>query len=163
LGRDTARNALIPGELVHGWPYVGIMNQRLCLNVPFYKRERRENGFYMYPISRVITYTYPTANTVRFQDLRYLKEYKAVDFSKPIEVFKHEAVKDFTAAEYREHVAALYAKYDELLESLMEDKDFTGEDEMRRLFRILMEPRMYPCYLALSRNFFADYCGAELV
>lgn len=159
--KSDARKLLIPMELSAGWPSISIKKQQLCITLPYFKVQPGKGGqIFLFPLSYVMTLTWPNGVMIDFAELKYKKEYnKSIDFTKPVGIFKHEAVKNWTREEYAAKRKELYSYYDELIAGISEKKDFMHADEMRSLFRMLMEPSLYPMYRNIAGNFFESYCG----
>ena len=160
VNKSEFRRRLIPMELSSGWPSVSIKNAQICITVPFFRMQPGSEGkIALFPLSCLFTLTWPHAMVVEFASLRYRKEYKNIDFAKPVGIFKHEAVKDLPKDEYIAKRNELFALYDQLLDSITNRKAFEKEEEMRGLFRIMMEPSLYPMYKHIAQKFFETYCG----
>jgi hypothetical protein len=160
LNKGGVRKYLLPMEMASGWPSVVIKSGQLCVVVPFFRTQRVENGkSLLYPLMYTMTLTWPNAKMVEFSALRYNKEYRAVDFSKPVGIYPHDAAKDFQKNEYTVKRDKLFGMYDELISCVLDKNDFAGIEEMKKLFQLLMEPSLYPMYLNISGKFFRTYCG----
>jgi hypothetical protein len=156
------RRRIIPMELSSGWPIISIRGGRTCVTIPYFRTQRGAEGkTYLYPLSYTITRTWPDGAVIEFASLRYKKEFRGLEFGKPVGIFKHEAVKDMTKEEYEGKREQLFAYYDELLQRIEMGEEFTHGEEMQSLFQTLMEPSLYPMYVRLSKGFFTQYCGLE--
>lgn len=158
--RSDTRRRLIPMEFSSGWPSISIKNNQICVTVPYFRSHPGKDGkMLLFPISYLMTLTWPNAGVVEFASLKYRKEYKGIDFGKPVGIFKHDAVKDFIKEEYMAKRTTLFGLYDQLIDCITGQKEFMQVEEMRGLFQIMMEPSLYTMYQNLARNFFDSYCG----
>jgi hypothetical protein len=96
---------------------------------------------------------------VEYSILAFDKEYKQIDFSKPVGLFPHESAEGLSKEEYRTKRNELFSLYDELIECIAEKKPFNNDEKMRTLFSVLMEPSLYPMYKHISPKFYEKYCG----
>jgi hypothetical protein len=162
INKSELRRCSIPMELSSGWPFVSIKKNTICVTIPYFATQRtKEKDYLLFPLSYLMTVTWSNGKIVELLSLKYNKEYKAIDFSKPVGVFKHEAVKDMNAEEYNAKKVDLYACYDKLIECITEKKSFDDEEKMRTLFKVLMEPGLYPMYKFISPKFYETYCGLD--
>lgn len=161
LNKSSARGFLVPMEMSSGWPSVSIKNGRVCITIPYFKTAPGESGqIFLFPLSYSVTLTWPEGNIVSFLRHSFDKEYKGIDFSKPVGTFKHEAIKALDKAAYILAKESCFAFYDELIECIIEQKDFTHQDEMSVLLGQLMEPSLLPMYQKIAPQFFGAYCDS---
>lgn len=159
---SEVRKRMIPMELSPGWPAISIKSSTICVSIPFLRTQLTEDKkVALFPLSSLLVLTWPNMAIAEFSVLKFKKEYSAIDYTKPVGVFKHEAIKDLNKKEYAEKRDELYSFYDELIDCIVNKKDFKREAEMRELFQLLMEPSLYPMYKHLFKNFFEVYCGLE--
>lgn len=164
VNKSDTRRRLIPMEMGSGWPSLSIKNKQICVTIPYFRTQSGEDGkVFVFPLSYILTVTWPNAAVVEFTSLRYKKEYNAIDFGKPAGTFKHEAVKDMNKDEYRDMRKSLFELYDELIECITDKKDFLGEKEFSQTLSVLMEPSLLPMYMHIAPKFFGSYChGKEI-
>ena len=160
VNKGEARSRLIPMELSSGWPSIAIKNKEICVTIPFFRGRRTQDGkTALFPISHVLTVTWPEAAVVDYMVLSFNKEYKQIDFSKPVGLFPHDSAEGLSKEDYKTKRNELFSLYDELIECITEKKPFTREEEMQSLFGILMEPPLYPMYKHIAPKFYEKYCG----
>ncbi len=142
-------------------PILQIKNGSLCLLIPFlrYKVTGRADRTLVYPIRYTATLELPEERVVGFADLSMDKQFEAVDFSKPVGLFRHESIQHLTKAEYQALRCELLGLYDTLAAALLLGHEFTEEKDQRmgELLRLLVEPSLYPMYRALDRDFYERY------
>lgn len=151
---------LLPMGLNAGWPYLTIRNKQLCVTIPYYRSELKPNdGTLLFPISYCMTTVWPSAKVVGYNNLRYDKAFKKINFDKPVGTFRHEAIKNLGKTEYTALRDELLACYDELIGCIFSDTAFENQPRMTQLLQLLMEPSMRPLYLYLCKPFFETYLG----
>lgn len=160
LNKSEIRKLLIPTECVSGWPYVSIKNGKICVSVPYFKTRSAGNGkFYLFPLSHSLTLTWDNGVVVDFTRFSFTKDFKGVDYAKPVGTFKHEAIADMAKEEYAKKREELFNCYDELISCIEQKKEFPHEAQMREALSLLMEPSLLPFYRRLNAKFFDKYCG----
>lgn len=151
----------VPMEYTAGLPILRIKNEKLCLVVPFlkYKITGVVDKTLVYPIRYVFEVTLPDMNCVGYQDLAVDPKFVRVDFEKPIGLFRHDAVKNYSQREYNELRDKLFSMYDKMIEALLEDKEYSEEDDknFEELLKIMIEPSLKPIYKALDEDFYYKY------
>lgn len=161
LSRSEVRKRLIPQELSAGWPSISMKRGELCITIPYFgtKKQDGELGIQLYPLAYTLTASWKAGKIINYNCLIYDKDYKDIDFNQSCGMFKHEAIKRYTKDQYVRERNKLFAFYDELLECLVNQRDFEKHSEMKQLFSKLMEPGQYPMYQKLAPRFFHNYCG----
>ena len=161
--KSSFRTTSIPMELRAGWPCVRLIGKTLCITLPYYKAERMNGKYKIYPLYSAVTF--PVGNPDRIVDYTifpYQKEWSGVDYTKGVGYFKHEALSDVkTKDEYEALCKELYKYYDEMIKAVSEKKPFEHEAEMSKLFTKLMEPGQYPLYLKLNKKFYSSFCKLQ--
>lgn len=146
---------------VAGLPILHIRNQELCMTIPFLKY--RVTGFVdktqVYPIRYTVTMVLPERQFVEFKNLAYQPGFGESDFTKPVGLFRHEAVKNLTKQEYMQAREELMGLYDKVIGVLLYDEDYNAQDEkrMRQLMQMMIEPSLLPAYKALDEDFYNKY------
>ena len=160
VNKSETRGGLIPMEVSSGWPSIAIKNKEICITIPYFRGRRTQDGkTALYPISHVLTVKWSDMAVVDYSVLAFDKEYKQIDFSKPVGLFPHESVEGLSKEDYKAKRDELFSLYDELIECVAEKKPFNNEGKMRTLFNVLMEPSLYPMYKHISPKFYEKYCG----
>lgn len=158
---DFVLHCNMPLGYVPGLPILKILNDELCLEVPFlkYKLTGQPDQTLVYPLRYTVTMTLPEKKMVAFSNLAYDSRFAQVDFDQPIGTFRHEAVKHLKKDEYRKVREELLDQYDKVARALLEGAPYTAEDEahMRRLMQMMLEPSLLPLYQALDADFFEKY------
>ena len=157
LKRNETVLSTIPMGLVAGLPIVQIRNKEVCLIVPYFRfvGSREADKSLVYPIKYTVKVLWSSGRVVGMEDLEYNQMFSKVDFKKPIGKFRHEAIKQFNAGQYREKRSELFSMYDKLINHLQDDTEFTEEDEasFSDLLSIILEPSLVPIYKALDPKF----------
>lgn len=154
---DTARS-LIPMEFVSGLPALGIRRGQICITIPYYRAKvQPEDKTLIYPLAYSITALWSNGMIVEYKNFNFVPEMKKLDFSKPIGIFRHEAVKNLNKQQYMELKNELFDCYDEYLKCIAEKRGFERAKRMKELFNIIMEPCQKPMYLIIGRKFFQDF------
>lgn len=160
FNRSPLRRTLIPANLYSGWPSLSKRGKCLCITIPYYSRTTNQDHMDLYPLYCSITLAVNDPDRVfDFTIYAYEKDWQDIDFGKPCGQFKHPALAHIkTREEYQALCDQLFACYDDLLEGIRTNAPFTGLEEMRRLFAILMEPSHYPQYLKIQPKFYSHIC-----
>ncbi len=144
-----------------GLPVLQIVNDRLCLKIPYlkYKVTGEVDKTLVYPIRYVVTVLLPEGSIVGFEDLTMNDRFKNVHFYNPVGLFRHEAVKSFSKKEYNEKRDELMGMYDKVANALVYGDDYTEEDDNKfsELLKIMVEPSVLPIYKAIDRDFYDKY------
>lgn len=151
----------MPMGYAEGLPVLQIRNGQLCLAIPFlrYQMTGQTDKTLVYPIRFVVTVLLPEGKVVGYQDLKVAPQFEKVDFTKPVGLFRHEAVKHMTKTEYTRKRKELLGMYDKVINALLYGEAYTQEDEaaMRQLLQIMVEPSQLPIYKALDEDFYTKY------
>ena len=160
FNRSEMKKAIIPQEMVSGWPNIKLMGKTLCVTIPYYGRIPAKGKFYLKPI--YCSVTIPVGNPEKIMDFTiypYQKGWEKLDYSKPVGCFKHEALNDVkTKGEYQALTMKLYDYFDLMVEAVLEKKPFEQESEMEKLYSKLMEPGHYSQYLKINKKFYGCMC-----
>lgn len=158
-------HAEMPMTYVTGLPILQILNDQLCLCVPFlqYRPTGHVDQTLVYPIRYTVTVSVPEFKPLAFMDLSIDPRFSEVDFSKPVGTFRHEAVKHLNKKEYDALRSRLLQQYDKVIRALLlgESYDESDEETMRQLMMQLTEPGLYPIYRALDEDFYHKYLAGE--
>lgn len=159
FNKSEMRKALVPLELASGWPSIRMINKRLCITIPYFRKAPAENCYALYPIWCSVTIMYKNPNKILdFTIYSTSPEWSDVDFSKPVGKFKHKELDDVkTRDEYIALCDKLYDRYDEMIAAVLANKPFEGEEKMRELFAKLMEPSLYPYYEKINKKFYFNF------
>lgn len=153
------RRKVIPQELVSGWPCIQKIGRTLCITIPYYARSVEEGKVALFPL--YCSVTFPLGNRNRLMDFTLYpnqKDWRDIDYTRPVGYFKHEALKDVgTKEEYQALCRELYSCYDQMVTAIRNEKPYDGE-EMTALFTKLMEPGHFPQYLRINRKFYSYFC-----
>lgn len=154
-------NAKMPLGYGCGIPTVQIRNGYLCLTVPYlkYKMTGKVDKTLVYPIRNVATVSLPEGDVVAFEDLRYDKRFEKVDFSQPIGLFRHDAIKELSQKEYNEKIDEIYTLYDKMIAALLYGEEYSDADDLKlgELIRMIVEPSLWPIYKAIDEDFYNKY------
>lgn len=154
-------NSSMPMGYVPGLPILCILNGNLCMKIPFlkYKVTGEIDKTFVYPTKYVATVTIPENQVVAFEDLSLKETFAKVSFSAPIGTFRHEAVKDLDKTAYDNLRSTLYEEYDKIVESLINGKEYSSNDEIkfRSLLNTILEPSLRPFYKAIDNDFANKY------
>lgn len=161
MRRRPEIEANVPMGYTPGLPVLNIINDNLCVEVPFlrYKVTGEKDRTLVYPVRYVATYLVPELTLVRFVDLAFTPEGEGTDFNRPVGMFRHAAIANLSRGEY-----------DALRVSVLEDLGLLaaamlGEAEMeadahKRLrdnMSRLVEPSIIPFYRSVSPDFSDKY------
>ncbi len=154
-------NSSMPMGYVPALPILCILNGNLCMKIPFlkYKVTGEMDKTFVYPTRYVATVMVPEEQVVAFEDLSLQSTFAKVSFSDPIGTFRHEAVKDLNKPAYDNLRSTLFEEYDKIVESLINGKDYSSNDEIkfRSLFNTVLEPSLRPFYKVIDKDFANKY------
>lgn len=158
-------NAEMPMSYVPGLPILQILNDQLCLCVPFlqYRPTGTVDQTLVYPIRYTVTLSVPEFKPLAFMDLSIHPRFANVDFSKPVGTFRHEAIRHLNKKEYDAKRNELLQQYDKVIAALIDGEAYSEKDEedMCSLLQMLTEPSLYPIYRALDEDFYNKYLAGE--
>lgn len=144
-----------------GLPILQVRNDQLCMMVPFlrYKVTGKVDQTLVYPIRYTVTILLPECLPVAFEDLSFNPGFQQVDFSKPVGLFRHEAVRDLNREAYKKLREELISEYDRVVRTLLWDEPYAPASEVRmsELLQRLLEPSLWSMYRALDGDFFQKY------
>lgn len=141
-------------------PILHIRNEELCMTVPFlkYRVTGEVEKTLVYPIRYTVTMVLPEMTYVEFRDLAYQPQFQRVDFSKPVGLFRYEAIRSLNKQQYQSARSELLEHYDKIIRALLYDEEYSAEDEYRmQLLQMLIEPSLLPIYQVLDEDFFNKY------
>lgn len=151
----------LPMGYVEGLPILQIRNGQLCIMIPFLKYQvtGKVDQTLVYPIHYTVTVLLPEGKIMGYQDVSVLPHFSKVDFTKPVGLFRHEAIKQWGKKEYAAKREELFSMYDKVANALLYGDDYTEEDEaaMRNLLQIMVEPSQLPIYKVLDEDFYDKY------
>ena len=144
-----------------GLPVLQIKNGGLCLLVPYlkYKVTGEVDKTLVFPIRYTVTVELPQGTPVAFEDLSFNARFKKVDFSRPVGLFRHDSIKQYSKQEYHALRDELLTMYDKVVDALLYSSEYAEADDirMKELLHILPEPSLLPIYKALDSDFYAKY------
>ena len=156
-----ALNCAMPIEYRAGLPILKIVNNQLCVVIPFlkYKITGEVDKTQVFPVMYTITASLPTGKIVGFEDLRFNPEFAGTDFSTPVGLFRHDAIKNLNKEAYNNLRKELYAGYDKIVNYLTNNGTYTVDDEncFKSLLNTILEPSLRPFYQALDTDFANKY------
>lgn len=151
----------LPMGYVEGLPILQIRNNQLCLVIPFLKYQvtGKVDQTLVYPIRYTVTVLLPEGKIMGYQDLGLTPQFAKVDFTKPVGIFRHEAIKQWGKQEYAAKRDELFGMYDKVVSALLYGTEYTEEDEtaMRQLLQTMVEPSQLPIYKVLDEDFYDKY------
>lgn len=154
-------NCNMPMGYSAGLPILHIRNEELCLTIPFlkYRVTGQVDKTLVYPIRYTTTMLLPEKTFIEFRNLAYQPRFQKVDFSKPVGLFRHEAVKHLTKQEYQSARDELLGLYDKVIRALLYGEEYGAQEEqrMKQLLQMLVEPSLLPIYKALDGDFYNKY------
>lgn len=158
---DFILNCQMSMGYTYGLPILQIVNDRLCLAIPYlkYKATGEVDKSYVFPIRYMVTLVLPEVKPIEFIDLKFDELFVKVDFEKPIGLFRHEAIKHLNKKEYEAKRTELFDCYDKVIDSLINGTEYTDDDDkkMADLIKMLVEPSLLPIYKAIDENFYNKY------
>ena len=154
-------NSRMPMGYVPGLPILCILNENLCMKVPFlkYKVTGKPDKTLVYPIRYVATIIIPEGHVVCFEDLALHKAFANMDFLAPIGTFRHEAVKDWDKKAYDNLRSDLLCAYDKIVNSLAFGDTYSADEErtFKDMFNRILEPSLRPFYKVIDPIFANKY------
>lgn len=158
---DFVLNCKMPMGYSAGLPVLQIKNGSLCLMIPYlkYKVTGEVDKTLVFPIRYTVSLELPEQNIIGFSDLAYDKNFERLDFAKPVGLFRHDSIKNFTKTEYQSKRSELFVLYNKLANALVYGEEFIATDDikMRELLKLLVEPSLYPMYKVLYKDFYNKY------
>ncbi len=158
---DFVRKSIIPLEYVAGTPLFRMCNSKVYLVIPFlrYKVTGEVDKTYVYPIRYTVTVSIPERKIVGFEDLGSNPVFRKVDFSKPIGLFRHESIKQYTQKQFKTEKDKLFALYDKIIMELTDNQRYlkADGDEFTALLKTLLEPSLKPIYKVLDKEFYNKF------
>ena len=158
---DFVLSCKMPMEYSYGLPILQIKNDRLCMVIPFlkYQLTGEVDKTLVYPIRYTFTVELPEKKPVAFEDLTCNYAFEKVNFSMPVGLFRHDAIKNLTKKEYNALRGELFSMYDKVVNALLYDTEYAEADEnrMSELLKMLLEPSLFPIYKALDADFYNKY------
>lgn len=143
-----------------GFPMLDIVGDRLLVTVFYYRVLPREGDkSLVMPPEYVLSFDYPSGKLARFEALRMSERGQEVDFERPVGTFRHEAIKELDQSDYFAKRDELYALLDRLIANLGGEGEFDADDErsLSALYRLLVEPSLYPAYRICAPRFFSRF------
>lgn len=164
---DFFLNCKIPLGYKTVFPILQIRNGSLCIMFPYlkYQTTGEVDKTLVFPVKYAVTLELPTEKAVCFEDFEYNEAFGDVDFDKPIGYFRHEAVREYSRAEYNNLHRELMREYDKVIHMLLVGGGYDSADERRmsELLRLLLEPSLLPIYRVLDRDFYNKYLAERKV
>ncbi len=149
---------------VPGFPLLCVMNGYLCARIPFvrYQVTSATDQTLVYPPRYMATVKVPEGVIVGYEDLMFNPLFQQTDFSQPVGLFRHEAIKMLNKEEYERARKVLFERYDELIDGLSEGQyDSANDTELAAALQQLAEPSLKPFYRSLEPNFYNKYMKGD--
>ncbi len=151
----------LPMGYSQGLPILSIKNGCLCITFPYlkYQTTGEVDKTLVYPIRYAVTLELPTEKIIGYEDYEYRDAFKNIDFDKPVGLFRHKAIQQYDENQYNEIRKELMGEYDKVIQSILENADYTVSDEkrMRKLLQLLVEPSLLPMYQVIDIDFYKKY------
>lgn len=158
---EFLRQSGMPMGYVPGLPIMCILNNTLCLKIPFlkYKTTGQVDKTQVFSIRYVVTVIIPEGIIAGFEDLSLNPRFEKVDFNSPIGFFRHDAIKQYDKNGYRELREMLYSEYDKVINHLTQATPYTSSDDIsfKKLLNTLIEPSLLPFYKVIDPTFSKKY------
>ncbi|MBQ7528832.1 hypothetical protein IJT10_02870 [bacterium] len=155
------KESLVPMGYTAGLPILHVVGQRTALILPYlrYKITGRVDKTLVFPPRYIFTVEIPSGIVVAFEDLCWQKRFAKVNFSKPVGIFRHEAIRDMDKGEYKQKRLELLDLADSLLASARcGERPLAREEEnFRKIYNILLEPSLEKFYRVIAPDFFRNY------
>ena len=152
---------VIPLEAQIGWPIPLRRRKRVFVTLPFFSLERMPTNqeSRLYPPFATITLDWLNQIPVEYVDLRFRNPWPETAWDQPAGVFPHPAIAELSRGQYEELRTKLLAMYDQLMDTLSNNKPLTPawKTEFSFLLRLLMEPSLEPYYRMLGQKFFEEF------
>ena len=154
-------NSNIPMGYTPGIPMLSLRKGEPCLVVPYlrYQMTGEVDKTRVFAPRFVVTVTVKNKIVVKYEDLMYDSRFEEVNFSKPVGLFRHAAIRHLKKDEYRKMRSQLYGLLDRLGSSMTGELEFDEMDSLAltRLIGTLLEPSVKPFYHAIDKSFFETY------
>lgn len=144
-----------------GLPMLSLRNGEPCLVIPFlkYQMTGKVDKTHVYAPRYIATVRMADGKVVNYTDLLYDTRFEEVDFSIPVGIFRHSAIRHLNKNDYNKLREELYTLMDSLSNSMLGNVEFDEIDFMKlsKLFQLLLEPSVKPFYHAIDKTFFETY------
>lgn len=154
-------NCKIPLGYAPGFPLVRMFNDKLLLQLPYWKCVvvGDKGKSQVYPIKYVITFELPNLTPVAFNNLAYDELYKRVTFDKSIAFFPSESNKGITKNEYNCLKKSTYEQYDRYINSVLLGTKYSDNDynSFKHLLSRMIEPCHLETYSKLNTDFYNKF------
>jgi len=149
----------LPMGYIAGLPTIGVVAGKPYLKIPFlkYKITGEVDKTLVFPVKYVLTYSLPDLKPVSFEDLAYNRAFRKVDFAKPIGLFRHDAVKNLSKAEYTQKREELFSMYDNMIKAMLTKSQYADMGKFKKLFNMMIEPSVKPIYKAIDKIFYDNF------
>ena len=159
---------LVPMEAGIGWPIPSRSRSsgRAILTLPFFGMsptvDRGVTALFA-PFSG-ITLDWLNGRPVQYVDYRFRSAWANIDFSRPVGVFPHDAVRNLTRKEYLEKRAELLLRYDALMDTLAAGGELPPFwiKEFAEALKLLIEPGLLRFYAKLGPTFYEKFLVGEV-
>lgn len=156
--KNRALAYLIPMGFGAGFPILSVKNKKLCVIYPYFRtiKQLEKDKTLIYPIAFTATFLWPSGELVGFENLKLKKEFHNIDFSQPVGLFRHEAIKDLNHGQYDAKKEELYSLYDEMIACIYDASKCSQEQEskFKNLLNTLIEPSLKPFYKEIDEPFY---------
>ena len=151
----------IPMGYAAGLPVLQEKNGEPYLMFPFlrYQLTGTVDKTLVYPIHYSVTVRARDGKPVAYQDLDADGRFAKVDFSKPIGLFRHEAIRSWNKQTYKQNKEQLLSLYENACNAILQGRSQPQEEmeQMRYLLQTMAEPCQRPIYRALDGAFYEKY------
>ena len=158
---DFVLGCEMPMGYTPGLPTLLIKNDALIIQIPYlkYQTTGETDKTLVFPVRYVIELTLPDLKFINYKDLMFDSAYQTIDFSRPIGLFRHDTIKNLNKREYKAKKEELFKCYDEVVDYLLNDGEYTDSDEnhFKELFSLMLEPSLYKMYRVLNKDFCNKY------
>jgi hypothetical protein len=165
LKKNMVIASTIPMGYIAGLPIVQMKKKKVCLIIPYFNfvRSGETDKSLIHPIKFTVTVLWRSGRVIKMEDMEYDPRFENVDFQKPIGLFRHEAIKQYNAGQYREKKSELFEMYDKLIGFLQDGGEYSAQDEedFKALFNVILEPSLVPIYKALDPKFAAKFIEGD--
>ena len=181
LGKNTVIRSMIPLGFKAGAPLIRCQGDKVLLTVPYarYKTTGNIDGTLVYPMAYAATFvalpepqipeslaaaakgkrTFFPGKLVSFRALSFDPAFADVNFGKPIDTFRHEAIKGMSREQYEKEILTLYAAYEKVVGACLAGEAPAAMDKMnlKQLLGELIVPNQKAMYQKLDDEFYQTY------
>lgn len=165
IKQDPVFSGLIPTGFGAGLPMLSIRNEQLLISIPYFRSQLTgvQDKTQIFPIQFLISVVYPSCSIISFSNLAYCDDFSEVEFSKPVGLFRHKAIRSLNHGEYDQKRNELLALYDQIIHALFKSEE--PKHELIHNFTIhlntIIEPSLKPFYKRLDLDFYNKFLLGE--